>query len=351
MIDLRSDTVTRPTGAMRAAMAKAEVGDDVFRDDPSVIALEKRMALLLGKEAALFVPSGTMANQLALRMHTRHGDEVIAHRKCHIFNHESGAAAALAGVQLRLLDSVDGSLPECAVEAAIRSDDDPHNAPTTLIAMENTHNECGGVVVPQSNIQRIAEIARQHSLRFHLDGARLFNASVASGLTPKELAAPFDSVSVCFSKGLGAPIGSVVSGTYQAVATAYRFRKMYGGGMRQAGVLAQAAMYALDNHVERLVEDHRRAQVLAIALSEFPRVQVDLATVQTNLVYFRLEKSDSLNHVGEDGVARLVSELQKKSVYITGGGGVYRAVTHLDIDDQQLHEAIRQFEAVLTGVL
>lgn len=347
MIDLRSDTVTRPTAAMRAAMARAEVGDDVFRDDPTTLALERRMAEILGKEAALFVPSGTMANQLAVRMHTRHGDEVIAHRLCHIFNHESGAAAALAGVQMRLLDSADGSLPEQEVIASIRCADDPHNAPTALIAMENTHNECGGVVVPQSNVERVAEIARSHGLRFHLDGARLFNAAVASGRPPKELAAPFDSVSVCFSKGLGAPIGSVICGTSSAIAVAYRFRKMYGGGMRQVGVLAQAAMYALDHHVDRLAEDHRRARILAIALSESPRVEVDLGTVQTNLVYFRLHPTDPLNQVGMDGVPRLVAELQKRSVYITGGGGVYRAVTHLDVDDRGLQEAIVQFGHVL----
>ena len=346
-IDLRSDTVTRPTAAMRAAMFDAPLGDDVFGDDPSVNALEAKAAALLGKERALFVPSGTMANQLALRAHTRLGDEVLLHRKSHIFNYESGGAPAISGVSLRTLDSKDGTLCPDAVEENLHTCDDPHFAPTSLVCFENTHNGCGGVVVDGANVLAVAERVRPHGIRMHLDGARLMNAAVASGRSAAEIAAPFDTVSLCLSKGLGCPVGSVLAGDAEAIARAYRFRKMLGGGMRQAGVLAAAGSHALDHHVARMADDHRRARTLAEALDAMPGVTVALERVQTNLVYFGLAKDHPLAGVTDDGQSRLVRALEEHGVWITGGLYRLRAVTHLDVDDACLERAIEAFRAVL----
>ena len=349
-IDLRSDTVTRPTPEMRDAMMAAPLGDDVFGDDPTVLALQERAADLLGKEAALFVPSGTMSNQLALRAHCVPGDEVIAHAGCHMFNYEGGAAAALAGVQMRLLDSPDGSLDLAALEANIHQTTDPHFAPTSLICLENTHNSCGGVVLPPGNVAAVAQLAKARHIRLHLDGARLFNAAVASGQAPRELALPFDTVSVCLSKGLGAPIGSVLVGDRAAIAKAYRFRKMYGGGMRQAGVIAGAGLYALENNITRLAEDHRRARVLAQAIDALPGFSVDLERVQTNLVYLDVDGASPLA-VLENGKPRLMRELEARNVLIVGGAHRLRAVTHLDVDDDGLQQAIDAFRAAAASVV
>jgi threonine aldolase len=281
VIDLRSDTVTRPGPAMREAMARAEVGDDVYGEDPTVIALEAEVAALAGKEAALFVPSGTMSNQIALLCHCRRGDEVYVGQGAHVFFNESGAGGAWAGVQF--LEVGGGGLYTAAeLEQAIKPDVYYLPRPR-LVAVENTHNRAGGTVFPQADVEAIAGVARAHGLGLHLDGARIWNAAAATGLTVRELAAPFDTVSVCFSKGLGAPVGSALCGPRALIADALRFRKMLGGGMRQAGILAAAARYALDHHQPRIGEDHANASSFARALaSASPHAVV--GAPQTNIV-------------------------------------------------------------------
>ena len=341
VIDLRSDTVTRPTAAMRQAMLEAPLGDDVFRDDPTVHALEAKVASLLGKEASILVPSGTMANQLALRVHTRHGDEAIVHAGCHILNFEGGAAAALSGVTLRPLESSDGTLGAARVAASLHLADDPHLALTRLICFENTHNACGGRVVPQGDVLAVAELARRHGIALHLDGARLMNAQVASGTPARQLAEPFDTVSLCLSKGLGAPIGSVLAGSQAHVDRARRVRKMFGGGMRQAGILAAAGLHALDHHVERLADDHRRARQLAEAIAAIPGLFVDPATVHTNIVFFDVDPKHPL---AQTGVQPRCREL---GVLLSGGPLRARAVTHLDVDDAGIDRAIEVLRAVM----
>lgn len=351
-IDLRSDTVTRPTPAMRDAMHAAPVGDDVFGDDPTINALQERAAELLGKERALFVPSGTMANQLAIRAQTRHGDEIVLHDKAHIYNYEGGAAAALAGVSMRTFDTSDGSLPT-GIRAHLHLNDDPHFAPTSLVCFENTNNGCGGVIVPQDNVEAVAAAARAAAdeagkpMRLHLDGARLFNAAVGAGTDVRTLAAPFDTVSVCLSKGLGAPVGSLLAGDAATIARAYRFRKMYGGGMRQAGVLAAAGLHALEHHVDRLADDHARARKLALALSEIDGVTVDLDRAQTNLVYFDLDGEHPLASWYSGDTPMVVQRLAERGVLVVGSPARLRAVTHLDIDDAALDRAITVFREVL----
>jgi threonine aldolase len=344
-VDLRSDTVTRPTEAMRHAMATAPLGDDVFGDDPTVHALEAHVATRLGKAAAVFVPSGVMANQLAVRLHARPGEEGIVHAACHIFNFEGGAAAALSGVSLRPVDSEDGTLPVDLVRAALRLTDDPHNAQTRFIAFENTHNASGGMVVPQQNILAVSALAHQHGLALHLDGARLFNAHVASGTPIAELVAPFDTVSVCLSKGLGAPIGSVLVGSEALMRQARRYRKLFGGGMRQAGVLAAAGLHALEHHVARLADDHRRATILAEGLARIPGIVLDPSRIQTNLVYFDIEP-----RAGQDvGAQRvlLTNGLRERGVLVAGSAARLRAVTHLDVDDLGIERALAAVRQVM----
>src|SRR5512139_2042145 len=263
-IDLRSDTVTRPTPAMREAIAHAEVGDDVYGEDPTVAALQQRAAALLGKEAALFVPSGTMANQVSIRALTRHGDVVLAGDGAHILRYESGAPAAISGVQVKTIGS--GGLFDADDVAAAIHPLEHHFAPTTLVACENTHNAAGGRVFPYAQLRRVADAARDRGLRMHLDGARLFNAVTATGVPAATWAEPFDTVSFCLSKGLGAPAGSLVCASAEIIDRVHRFRKMLGGGMRQAGILAAAGLYALTHHVERLAEDHVNARRLADGL-------------------------------------------------------------------------------------
>jgi threonine aldolase len=338
MIDLRSDTVTQPTPAMRAAMMAAPLGDDVFRDDPTVLELEATAARMLGKEAGLYVPTGTMANQLALRVHCRHGDEVVAHRRCHIFNYETGAAAALAGVQLRTIDSDDGNMTPEAVAAQLRISDDTHVANTALLAFENTHNACGGLVLDQALVEASVACAAAQGVPAHLDGARLANAAVASGSTLAALAAPFQTVSLCLSKGLGAPVGSVLCGDRRRITLALRYRKMYGGGMRQAGVIAAAGLHALQHHVERLADDHARTQHLAEALGRHAAVQVEQP--QTNLLFFNLAPDYPVSDV--DFEARLSAA----GVLVHGGNRRFRAVLHLDVDDAALEQAISAFDAL-----
>ncbi len=325
-IDLRSDTVTRPTPAMRRAMAEAEVGDDVYGEDSSVNRLQAEAARVTGKEAALFVPSGTMANQIAIRAQTRHGDVVLAGEGAHILRYESGAAAALSGVQIKTLGT-DGMFSADDVAAAIPPRD-PHAAPATLVALENTHNAAGGTVWPIERFESVAAAARERGLRVHLDGARIFNAVAASGVSATRWAAACDTVSFCFSKGLGAPVGSILCGDTATIERAHRLRKMFGGGMRQAGILAAAALHALAHHVERLRDDHDNARRLADGLSAIG-LRVDPPPA-TNIVLF---------HCTRD--TELAAALRRRGVLVNlMRRGVFRAVTHLDVDRAAIDDAI-----------
>lgn len=329
-IDLRSDTVTRPTPAMREVMARAPVGDDVYGEDPSVARLESEVAALLGKPAALFVPSGTMGNQIALLVHTRPGDEVIVGEGAHVAWYESGAGAALAGVQFAVAGR-GGCFDAHAVRAAAKPVRDYYPR-TSLVAVENTHNRGGGKLFPEAALAGVVEAARELGLGLHLDGARLWNAAVASGRPPSALAAPFDTVSVCFSKGLGAPVGSALAGSREAIARARRFRKMLGGGMRQAGVLAAAALYALEHHRDRLRDDHEHARLLAreLAREGFP---VEPADVETNIVIVRLPGG---------GAERVVERAAAASVLLNAlDERTLRLVTHLDVDREAVLTASR----------
>lgn len=341
IIDFRSDTITQPTPAMREAMASAEVGDDVFGDDPTVARLEARVAEILGKEAAVFTPSGTMANQLALRAHTEPGDEILVDANAHIYYYESGAPAALAGVMCRCLPGGRGVFTAADVEAVLRPADQ-HFAPTKLVCIENTHNRGGGSVWPIERIREVADVSRARGLRLHLDGARLWNASIATGIPERDYAAPFDSVSVCFSKGLGAPIGSALCGTREFIQRARRFRKMYGGGMRQAGILAAGALHALEHHRARLAEDHANARALAEGLSRLPGLELDPATVQTNIVFLRVRNLPA---------ATLVSDLGEAGVRVLAvGPDSLRAVTNLMVSSRQIIAALEIFERILGKV-
>ena len=286
LIDLRSDTVTLPSEGMRKAMAEAELGDDVYGEDPTINALQEEVAELFGKEAALFVASGTMANQVSLKAHTQAGDGVIIHPWAHIVRAESAGGAALSGVQFNYVGNPDGTMPVEDVEDAIDTGENPHHAPTTLICMENTHNFSGGSVLPLQAMESVAAVARKHEVPIHLDGARVFNASVALDVRPDKIAASFDSGTLCFSKGLGAPVGSIIYGSKIFVKRCLRFRKMYGGGMRQAGILAAAARYALKHNVERLAEDHANASLLAERFQENPHLALPKGMPGTNLLFF-----------------------------------------------------------------
>ncbi|XXX80027.1 low-specificity L-threonine aldolase [Sorangium sp. So ce134] len=350
MIDLRSDTVTRPTAAMRAAMAAAEVGDDVYREDPTVRRLEERVAELTGKEAALFVPSGTMGNQLALLCHTQRGDEVIAGEGAHCAFYESGAASAWSGVQFAFAGR-GGLFTAADVEDAIKPPQ--YTQPRTrVVAIENTHNRAGGRIFPQDDVLAIAEVARAHGLALHLDGARLWNAAVASGRTVAELAAPFDTVSVCFSKGLGAPVGSALCGSADVVRAALRFRKMLGGGMRQAGVLAAAALHALAHHQGRLAEDHEAARAIARAMRDAahraagPAAAAPPATIE--------EPETNILYVDAPGIPaeRLVDAARRRGVLIGATGrSTVRAVTHLDVAPAEVAPAASALAEALAEVL
>jgi len=320
-IDLRSDTVTRPTEGMLQAMSEASVGDDVYAEDPTVSALEERVAELLGKERALFVPTGVMSNQLCLKVLTAPGDEVIVGEDSHIFNYETGAPALLSGVQLHTVADRGGAMLPVDIDAAIR--EDAYYLPrTAVIAVEQTHNRAGGAVIPIERLEKIARLAEDRGIALHLDGARLWNACVATGVSPKEYATWFDTVSVCLSKGLGAPVGSVMASTADRVEIARRFRKIWGGGWRQAGYLAAAGLYALDHHVDRLVEDHRKASVFADILANSPRITIGTAP-QTNIVVFTVADADPVE---------LTSELQGMGVLVSAAfKGKLRAVFHYDV--------------------
>ncbi len=290
VIDLRSDTVTKPTPEMRRAMAEAEVGDDVLGDDPTVIRLQERVAELLGKEAACFVPSGTMANQSAIRAQTEPGDEILAHPDSHIIHYETGAPAALSGCMIRPVPGERGQYSAADLERLIRAES-VHSPRSRLVIVENTHNRGGGSVWPMDQIVEVVGVARKAGLRLHLDGARLWNACAASGHQPREYAKHFDTVSTCFSKGLGAPAGSSVAGDRATITKVHRIRKMFGGAMRQAGVLAAAALYALENHRARLPEDHANAKFMAEGLAQIKGLSVNPAHVETNIVYVGVDPS------------------------------------------------------------
>lgn len=339
MIDLRSDTVTKPTPAMREAMAHAEVGDDVYGEDPTVNRLEKMAADLLGKEAGLFVPTGVMGNQLAIRLHTRTGDEVIVEGSAHINRYEGGSASSLSGVQVCCVPGERGILSPEAVEAAIRPRD-IHNPPTTLLCLEQTHNVGGGSLYPMATMERVVEVGRKHGLALHLDGARLFNAVVKTGVSAPDYARLFDTVSFCLSKGLGAPVGSMIVSDRERIARLRRLRKLFGGGMRQVGILAAAGLYALEHHIPRLAEDHANAKRLAQLLSTIPGVVVDVEATVTNIVLFKIPGAKSATDV-------LLRRCREAGVLFNAvGDKAFRLVTHLDVTTADIEEAGKKFSEV-----
>ena len=331
-IELRSDTFTCPSAGMRQAMAEAEVGDDVWGEDPTVIKLQEQVAALLGKEAALFVPSGSMANQISLRVHTSHGDEVLMGWGCHCVNYEGGAAAALSGVQVRVLG--EGGLFTADDLRAALLPANVHYAPTSLVWLENTHNRGSGRLFPQDEVEAIARVAREQGFGLHLDGARLLNAAAASGRPAAELVAPLDSTSICLSKGLGAPVGSVLAGDAGFIAKALRYRKMLGGGMRQVGILAAAGLYALEHNLGHLAQDHENATLLAEGFFSLPGVDLDLDHVQSNIVIFDLAP-------GAPDVEAVLARCADKGLYLCPfGPRRIRAVTHMDVSREQCEAAI-----------
>jgi threonine aldolase len=340
IIDLRSDTVTKPSPEMRRAMADAEVGDDVYGEDPTVNRLQERVAQILNKPAALFVPSGVMANQLGIKIHTQPGDEVIVERDAHIFQYETAAPAFISNVQLNTVPGERGVLTAAQIHAAIRPS--AYYIPkTSLVCLENTHNRAGGTIYPIKVISEIRALATEHKLAMHLDGARLWNASVATGITPAEYAGYFDTVAVCFSKGLGAPVGSALAGSREAIEKARTFRKILGGGMRQAGILAAAALYALEHNISRLAEDHRKAQAFAEQAAKHPNVGIELKTVQTNMVMI------DVSNTGKSAL-EIIARLRDEGVLVgPEGSAKIRIVTHLDVSMDQVQEAARILLKVL----
>jgi len=332
-VDLRSDTVTRPTPEMRAAMAAAEVGDDVYGEDPTVRRLEEEAAARVGCEAALFVPSGTMGNQIAIHLQTSPGTDVLLEAGSHVHRSELGAMAAWSGATARALDGEDGLLSPRALEQAI-APPAYYTAKARLLVLENTHNYAGGVVLPEERKRALLAVARRHGLAVHLDGARIFNAAAALGLPARELAAGCDTVMFCLSKGLGAPVGSLLCGTGVAIAEGRVVRKRLGGGMRQAGILAAAGLFALERHVERLPEDHRRARTLAEALAELPGFVLDPARVTTNIVIAAVQPAERL--------PALLEALRERGVLAGAmGRGRLRLVTHRDVDDRGIARALQ----------
>ena len=325
IVDLRSDTVTKPCAAMRQAIAMADVGDDVLERDPTCERLQRRTAELLGKEDAIFMPSGSMTNQIALRLHCRPGDEFLCEAGCHIYNYEQGAFAQLSGIVARTIEGKSGVLRPEQFEGQVRPEND-HLVRTRLVALENTHNRGAGRIQPYDYVERICAWARQHHLATHLDGARLFNAVAATGIAAEKWASHFDTVSVCFSKGLGAPVGSALAGPRDLIREARRHRKLFGGGMRQAGMLAAGALHALENNRERLTTDHAHAQLLAETIRDTAGLTLQPDEVDSNIVIFKVE--------AELGTAaQFVEWLKREGVLMLAiGPQLIRAVTHLDID-------------------
>ncbi len=330
-IDLRSDTVTRPSDGMRRAMYEAEVGDDVLGEDPTVNKLQEYAAELLGKESVLFVSSGVMGNQICLNVLTNPGDEVICERDSHIFNYESGSPAALSGIQLLPLDGKSGVITAEQVEPYIRPAGAYYMPKTKVIEVENTHNRAGGTIHPIENIVKLASLAKKYNLFYHLDGARIWNASVASGIPVSEYAKHFDTISCCLSKGLGAPVGSLIGGSKAFIKEAFRVRKAWGGGMRQAGIIAAAGLYALKNNIDRLEEDHRKAKILAETIAEIPSLEIDMEAVQTNILIFKPKKitvENAIRACKQEGLLISVGKIDS-----------LRAITHLDVSFDQIKKA------------
>ena len=339
MIDLRSDTVTQPTAEMRAEIAHAPVGDDVLGDDPTVNQLEDTVAALLGKEAAVYMPSGTMTNQVALRTHTEPGDEIILESQAHIYFYEAGGPAALSGVMCKLIEGQRGIFTAADLQKALRPWNE-HYPRTKLVCLENTHNRGGGSIFPLSKIQEIAAVCRDNDLRLHLDGARFWNACVATGQSEATYAAPFDTVSVCFSKGLGAPVGSALVGSKDLMQRARRFRKMFGGGMRQAGIIAAGALYALKHHRDHLAEDHANAHRLAVGLQQIAGIEIVLDEVETNLVYFHTPESIP--------ATTLATQLAELGVgMLPTGANTLRAVTNLMVSQADIDEALQAIASAM----
>src|SRR5262245_54512660 len=341
IIDLRSDTVTKPTPAMRRAMAEADVGDDVYLEDPTVNRLQERAAEIFEKEAALFVPSGTMGNQICVRLHTRPATEVVVESRSYIFNYEMGAAAALTGVTLRPVGGDDGRLNWDAIKGAIHHNSPYFVTPTSLITVENTHNMAGGSVSPLSVSLEICERARSLGSRVHLDGARIFNAAIALGATVAEIARSFDSVMFCLSKGLGAPVGSMIAGSQDFIREAIMARKILGGGMRQAGVLAAAGLVALEDSPKALIEDHANAKRLAEGLAELRSVKIDPERAQTNIVIFDIAAAGMTT-------SQLSAELKSRGVLANGvNAREMRMVTHYDVSSEQIDRTIQIVREIL----
>lgn len=341
VIDLRSDTVTKPSKEMREFMMMAEVGDDVFGEDPTVNKLQEKVAELLGKEAALYVPSGTMGNQLCIKAHTQPWDELICDKDAHIYNYESGSIAGLSHVQVVPVNGNRGVFTAEQVEEVIRPE--AYYLPKTrLVAVENTHNRGGGSIFPIEEIKRIKEVVDKYNLKFHLDGARLWNASIATGISLKEYAKYFDSVSVCLSKGLGAPVGSVIAGKKEFIKLAHRYRKAWGGGMRQAGILAAAGLYAIEHNFQRLADDHRRAKHFAKEISKISRIKLNPDDVQTNIILFEVE---GLTAQEVCQIVKNSSKTENSLLLSVGKKYLVRAVTHLDVNDDDIEDAIKILKA------
>ena len=339
-IDLRSDTVTRPSPEMRRAMFEAEVGDDVFKEDPTVNKLEKYAAELLGKEAALFVASGVMGNQICLNVLTNPGDEVICEIDSHIFNYESGSPAALSGIQLLPIKGKRGVFTPEQTEEFIRPASAYYMPRTKVIEVENTHNRAGGAIHPIENIIALKNLAKKYNLFYHLDGARLWNACAVTGIAPSEYALHFDSVSCCLSKGLGAPVGSVIAGSKDFITEAFRMRKAWGGGMRQLGFMAAAGLYALQNNRERLKEDHEKAQILAKAINGNPNLEIDMESVQTNILIFKplkISVEESLKKCKEKGLLLSIGKIDS-----------LRAICHLDVSFEEIEKTKQIFEEIFS---
>jgi threonine aldolase len=342
MVDLRSDTLTHPSAEMRNAICKAEVGDDVFGEDPTINQLQQKMADITGKEAALFVASGTMGNQICIKAHTQPGNEIIVEKNSHLFNYECGSPALLSHVQVFPIPGQKGSFTVEQVRSAIRPPDS-HHPKTALICIENTHNRSGGTIFPIQDIKQISKFAREKNIKLHLDGARLWNASVATGIPIESYCDQVDSASLCFSKGLGAPVGSIIVGSHEFIKKAHYFRKAFGGGMRQAGVLAAAAIYAIENNFQRLEKDHKRAQILGDFISSLPGIDFDRESLHTNIIVFDVTKSGLS---GEE----VVNLLAKKGVkMLTFAGTKVRAVIHLHISDQDIQIAKHALKDIFTN--
>lgn len=340
IIDFRSDTVTKPSAGMLAAIANAKVGDDVFGEDPTVNILQKKCAELSGMEAALYVPSGCMSNQLAIKSHTNPGDEILLEAESHILNYETAAPAFLSHVQTFPIQGINGVFTNEQVKKHIRPK--AYYFPrTAVICVENTHNRAGGTIFPIETIKEISSLARSEGIAFHMDGARIFNAVVETGISLKQYASYFDTISFCFSKGLGAPVGSILCGSKDVITKAHKFRKIIGGGMRQAGILAAAAIYALDNNVKRLKEDNDKAKHFAKEISSLKDISVNLDNVQTNIVIFNLNRST-------EEISKFKSDLKEKGVLISDGSyGSLRIIFHLDVSNEQVNQAIEIFRKIL----